>query len=541
MAKNWAAALGLGVSAVALGPGAGAAASELAAAGADTVYVSEDAAFEGWPADAVAAGLAQIAEQAGASVVLVGSTRRGKETAPRLAQKLGAGCVTDVNEPGGRGRRARRRPLRLRRRHRGAREGHDAGQGVRRDAQDVQRRGRERPGRALVQTPTPRRQVERQGRRPARQGRRPRESRRGAADRRRRPRLQRPRGPRPRRRARAAPWAPSSGCTKSLADFEWLGEDRIIGLSGAKTAPDLYLSVGVSGQIQHTVGVAGAKLIAAVNKDKEAPIFAHGRLRPGRRPLRGGAGARRASQERVTRAPAGASRPPARLAFGRPPASRQAAPAERDGSAGAPRAGAALAAPALHVRYPPTVGPDDGRLRGMTDAPTAKRRRCRSPATATAAAAARCWRPSRAVASRASATIPAGGPYLKGCVRGYQAWRQQQAPERLTTPLVRTGPRGSGQFREATLAGGHRSRRRRPRGRAREARRRRHPRPGRLGLVPRRPAPHRRPDGPLPEPHRRARRADSTRTAPPRPGTRSRWCWARSGPASTRRRCSTRG
>ena len=84
--KELAAALGLGVSAVALGPGAGAAASELAAAGADTVYVSEDAAFDGWPADAVAAGLAQIAQQAGASVVLVGSTRRGKETAPRLAQ-----------------------------------------------------------------------------------------------------------------------------------------------------------------------------------------------------------------------------------------------------------------------------------------------------------------------------------------------------------------------------------------------------------------------------------------------------------------------
>ena len=64
--KELAAALGLGVSAVALGPGAGAAASELAAAGADTVYVSEDAAFEGWPADAVAAGLAQIADMAGA-------------------------------------------------------------------------------------------------------------------------------------------------------------------------------------------------------------------------------------------------------------------------------------------------------------------------------------------------------------------------------------------------------------------------------------------------------------------------------------------
>ena len=51
-------------------------------------------------------------------------------------------------------------------------------------------------------------------------------------------------------------------------------EERIVGLSGAKTKPDLYLAVGVSGQIQHTVGVSSAKLIAAVNTDKEAPIFA---------------------------------------------------------------------------------------------------------------------------------------------------------------------------------------------------------------------------------------------------------------------------
>ncbi len=44
---------------------------------------------------------------------------------------------------------------------------------------------------------------------------------------------------------------------------------------------------------------------------------------------------------------------------------------------------------------------------------------------------------------------PAGGPFLKGCVRGYRAFLQQQAPDRLTAPLVRTGQRGSGQFREA--------------------------------------------------------------------------------------------
>jgi anaerobic dimethyl sulfoxide reductase subunit A len=44
---------------------------------------------------------------------------------------------------------------------------------------------------------------------------------------------------------------------------------------------------------------------------------------------------------------------------------------------------------------------------------------------------------------------PAGGPYLKGCIRGYLAAEQLYDPARLTRPLVRTGPRGSGQFREA--------------------------------------------------------------------------------------------
>ena len=62
-------------------------------------------------------------------------------------------------------------------------------------------------------------------------------------------------------------------CTKSLADFEWLPEDRIVGLSGAKTSPDLYVGVGISGQVQHTVGVSRAKTIVAVNTDKDAPIF----------------------------------------------------------------------------------------------------------------------------------------------------------------------------------------------------------------------------------------------------------------------------
>ncbi|SPW58195.1 putative electron transfer flavoprotein subunit alpha [Escherichia coli] len=52
----------------------------------------------------------------------------------------------------------------------------------------------------------------------------------------------------------------------------WSGE-RYIGVSGVLLKSDLYLTLGISGQIQHMVGGNGAKVIVAINKDKNAPIF----------------------------------------------------------------------------------------------------------------------------------------------------------------------------------------------------------------------------------------------------------------------------
>lgn len=64
------------------------------------------------------------------------------------------------------------------------------------------------------------------------------------------------------------------GCTRTIsADYHWISEDRMIGISGKRCKPKLHLSIGISGQIQHTVGIMGSKLIVAINKDKEAPIF----------------------------------------------------------------------------------------------------------------------------------------------------------------------------------------------------------------------------------------------------------------------------
>jgi electron transfer flavoprotein alpha subunit len=278
VARRLASSSGGRVTALALGPGASAAAGEMARHGADRLLVCEAAHLDLYAPEAYAATLAAAARSVEADIVLAAGTAMGRDLMPRAAARLGAACLSDVveiewsAEKGLQGRRPvysgkalarvsipRAKPafatLRPNVFHAAPIDGNPAtAETVAIDPALTEQRIRVRTVR--VEKPTEQELDVAEASIIVSGGR-------GL------------KGPENFMLIRdlAKELGAAVGASRAVVDSGWMPHAHQVGQTGKVVSPNLYVACGISGAIQHLAGMSSSKVIVAINKDPEAPIF----------------------------------------------------------------------------------------------------------------------------------------------------------------------------------------------------------------------------------------------------------------------------
>ncbi|HEX9188782.1 MAG TPA: electron transfer flavoprotein subunit alpha/FixB family protein [Vicinamibacteria bacterium] len=271
-ARRLAAPLGATVSTVLVGPGSDGLAAELGSYGADEVRVFDDPAFASYATESWAAALAQAIADTKPSVVLVPFTSLGKDLAPRVAAKVGAGLASDCVALAAKdGRLVARRPM-------------YAGKAY----ATVEWAGEPqmatlRPNVFPLGTPDPSRKaavVKASAKAAAR-------ARVTAVRATAQGKVQLTeaqvivsggrglKGPENFHLVEdlAEAMGAAVGASRAVVDAGWVDHQMQVGQTGKTVSPSLYVACGISGAIQHLAGMSSSKVIVAINKDKDAPIF----------------------------------------------------------------------------------------------------------------------------------------------------------------------------------------------------------------------------------------------------------------------------
>lgn len=263
---------GTQVVALILGPGAAAATTELGAYGADVVYVCEDAAFAAYATEAYARALVQTLEAAQATTLLVPFTSLGKDLAPRVAARLGAGLVSDcVSLSAVAGRLVARRPMYAGKAYATVQWNSTIQVATLRPnvfALGAPNAGRAAELRTLAVDGSARARVTAveattAGKLELSEAQVVVSGGRGL------------KGPEHFHLVEelAAAFGAAVGASRAIVDAGWVDHHLQVGQTGKTVSPQLYVACGISGAIQHLAGMSSSKIIVAINKDADAPIF----------------------------------------------------------------------------------------------------------------------------------------------------------------------------------------------------------------------------------------------------------------------------